>query len=65
MPILALTATATPRVLRDVEEILGLGRRTVRFRGKSDRPNLFFAVRGGAPAGAPPRRAPGAQTGAG
>ncbi|KAH8068928.1 four-way junction helicase [Aureococcus anophagefferens] len=45
VPILALTATATPRVLRDVEEILGLGRRTVRFRGKSDRPNLFFEVR--------------------
>ncbi|KAJ8610860.1 hypothetical protein CTAYLR_009135 [Chrysophaeum taylorii] len=44
--ILALTATATPRLARDVCQILGLAvKKTVHFRGSTDRPNLFFEVR--------------------
>jgi ATP-dependent DNA helicase RecQ len=38
-PVLALTATATPEVMRDIEEELGLVD-AVRFRGSFFRPNL-------------------------
>jgi hypothetical protein len=43
-PVLALTATATPRVRRDIEEALRM-RRPFRYVGSFDRPNLLWAVR--------------------
>jgi ATP-dependent DNA helicase RecQ len=45
-PVLALTATATPRVRRDVEESLAL-RDPLRVVRSFDRPNLAWAVRRG------------------
>src|SRR5204862_898170 len=42
-PTLALTATATPRVARDIVQALGL-RDPVMARTGFDRPNLFFEV---------------------
>ena len=44
VPVLALTATATDRVVRDVIETLGLPRCTV-FRSSFNRPNLTYEVR--------------------
>lgn len=45
VPILALTATATERVCRDVQEILRIeGCET--FRSSMNRANLFYEVRG-------------------
>ncbi len=44
-PVVALTATATPRVQRDIETSLGM-RNPVRVVGSFDRPNLLWAVRG-------------------
>ena len=43
-PVMALTATATPRVRRDIETSLGM-RSPVRVVGSFDRPNLLWAVR--------------------
>ena len=43
-PVLALTATATPRVRSDIERALRM-KRPVRFVGSFDRPNLIWAVR--------------------
>ncbi len=43
-PILALTATATPRVRRDIEASLGMTD-PVRIQGSFDRTNLLWAVR--------------------
>ncbi len=45
VPALALTATATPRVRRDIEKVLGM-RRPFRQVGSFDRANLLWAVRG-------------------
>jgi ATP-dependent DNA helicase RecQ len=44
VPILALTATATPRVRREMEVSLGL-REPIRVVGSFDRPNLHWTVR--------------------
>ncbi len=44
VPALALTATATPRVRRDIEGVLGM-RRPFRQVGSFDRSNLLWAVR--------------------
>ena len=44
VPCLACTATATPRVLKDVEETLHL-MDCPRHMGSFDRPNLFYKVR--------------------
>ena len=44
VPALALTATATPRVRRDIERVLGM-RRPFRQVGSFDRANLLWAVR--------------------
>ena len=41
---LALTATANPRVRRDIRERLGLGARSVEVVTSVDRPNLLFSV---------------------
>lgn len=47
VPVLALTATATPEVMRDIEEQLGLTS-AVQFRGSFFRPNLkIHAVKKG------------------
>jgi ATP-dependent DNA helicase RecQ len=43
VPVLALTATATPRVARDIVEQLGM-RAAVEFRGSFFRPNLRLEV---------------------
>jgi ATP-dependent DNA helicase RecQ len=43
-PLAAFTATATARVQADIIEQLGL-QGAARFRGRFDRPNLFYAVR--------------------
>jgi ATP-dependent DNA helicase RecQ len=43
-PVMALTATATPRVRRDIEQSLGL-RKPARVIGSFDRPNLRWGVR--------------------
>jgi ATP-dependent DNA helicase RecQ len=43
-PVMALTATATPRVRRDIERTLGM-RRPFRQIGSFDRDNLLWAVR--------------------
>ena len=43
-PVMALTATATPRVSRDICQLLGL-RQPVEVRTGFDRPNLAFYVR--------------------
>jgi len=51
-PVQALTATATPKVRAEIEEILGF-RRPVRFVGSFDRENLLWAVR---PARSPAER---------
>ena len=46
VPLIALTATATPRVRNDIIETLQLDRRTLRvFTGTTSRPNLHFEVR--------------------
>ena len=45
-PVLALTATATPRVREDIADSLGL-RDAVRIVGSFDRPNLSWIVRPG------------------
>jgi len=45
-PVLALTATATPRVRDDISDSLGL-RDAVRIVGSFDRPNLSWIVRPG------------------
>jgi ATP-dependent DNA helicase RecQ len=44
-PMMALTATATPRVMKEIEKRLSL-RRAVIVRTGFDRPNLAFSVRG-------------------
>ena len=44
VPILALTATATEQVCRDVTEILGITGAEL-FQSSVDRPNLFYEVR--------------------
>ncbi|MEM9177065.1 MAG: ATP-dependent DNA helicase RecQ [Myxococcota bacterium] len=44
-PMIALTATATPVVLKEIETRLGLAR-PARIRTGFDRPNLSFAVQG-------------------
>jgi ATP-dependent DNA helicase RecQ len=44
-PVLALTATATPRVQREIVSSLGM-RKPLRVVGSFDRPNLLWAVRG-------------------
>ena len=44
VPVLALTATATPRVRREIEAILGM-REPYRQIGSFDRSNLLWAVR--------------------
>ncbi len=44
VPALALTATATPRVRRDIEKVLGM-QRPFRQVGSFDRANLLWAVR--------------------
>jgi ATP-dependent DNA helicase RecQ len=44
VPTLALTATATPRVRRDIEDVLEM-RSPYRQIGSFDRPNLLWAVR--------------------
>ncbi|MEQ9570117.1 MAG: RecQ family ATP-dependent DNA helicase, partial [Longimicrobiales bacterium] len=43
-PVLAVTATATPRVREAIESVLGL-RAPVRVQGSFDRPNLAWRVR--------------------
>lgn len=43
-PVLAVTATATPRVRRAIERVLGLVD-PVRVQGSFDRPNLWWGVR--------------------
>jgi len=43
VPLLALTATATPRVQRDMVRSLGLVR-PVRISGSANRPNLIYSV---------------------
>jgi len=43
VPILAVTATATPALVRDVSEILEMGRYEM-FRSGHNRPNLFYEV---------------------
>ena len=43
VPMIALTATATPEVLRDMTELLGLERARV-FRDSIHRPNLVYSV---------------------
>ncbi|HEY3082762.1 MAG TPA: DNA helicase RecQ [Chloroflexota bacterium] len=43
-PLAAFTATATARVQADIVDQLGL-QRAAHFRGRFDRPNLFYAVR--------------------
>jgi ATP-dependent DNA helicase RecQ len=73
VPVLALTATATPRVRADIEGSLGM-RAAIRVVGSFDRPNLAWAVRelqGGGGSSAPDprtgaatpllRRSPGAR----
>ncbi len=50
-PVLALTATATPRVRDDIADSLGL-RHPVRIVGSFDRPNLSWIVRTGGALGA-------------
>ncbi|OWA50118.1 ATP-dependent DNA helicase Q1 [Hypsibius exemplaris] len=42
-PILGLTATATVRVLRDIQDMLGMSGAVV-FRAPFNRPNLFYEV---------------------
>ena len=44
VPIMALTATATPAVRSDVKKILRMGRETKDFAASFDRPNLRYAV---------------------
>ncbi len=44
VPVMALTATATPRVRADIETSLGM-RSPFRVLGSFDRPNLWWAVR--------------------
>ncbi|MBR1630968.1 MAG: ATP-dependent DNA helicase RecQ, partial [Paludibacteraceae bacterium] len=43
-PIIALTATATPKVQRDIQKSLGMQEATV-FRSSFNRPNLYYEVR--------------------
>lgn len=43
-PVMALTATATPRVRSDIERVLRMAR-PYRYVGSFDRPNLLWAVR--------------------
>eukprot|EP01006_Ploeotia_vitrea_P052667 TRINITY_DN67716_c8_g1_i1.p1 TRINITY_DN67716_c8_g1~~TRINITY_DN67716_c8_g1_i1.p1 ORF type:complete len:687 (-),score=32.92 TRINITY_DN67716_c8_g1_i1:882-2813(-) len=44
VPMLALTATASPCVQADVEECLGISQ-GVSFRGDYNRPNLFYCIK--------------------
>lgn len=44
VPIVALTATATPEIIRDVCKILEV-HSPVQFKSSWDRPNLFYEVR--------------------
>lgn len=46
IPLLALTATATPEVIKDIQEKLGFREECV-FRKSFDRPNLTYVVRKG------------------
>ena len=43
-PIIALTATATPKVQKDIQKNLGMQRATV-FKSSFNRPNLMYEVR--------------------
>ena len=43
-PVMALTATATPRVAEDIVRLLNLSD-PARYRGAFERPNLFYQVR--------------------
>ena len=44
VPIIALTATATPKVQEDIQKTLGMHDATV-FKASFNRPNLFYEVR--------------------
>ena len=44
VPLLGLTATATEHVVKDVKEILGLGRDCLVFRASFNRTNLVYEV---------------------
>lgn len=43
-PVIALTATATPKVQHDIQKILGMLEATV-FKSSFNRPNLYYEVR--------------------
>ena len=58
-PVLALTATATPRVRADIERTLEM-RSPVRIVGTFDRPNLHWAVRRAEPTRRGSRKSAGA-----
>lgn len=44
MPIIALTATATPKVQEDIQKNLGMSDATV-YKSSFNRPNLFYEIR--------------------
>ena len=44
VPIIALTATATPKVQQDIQKNLGMQKATV-FKSSFNRPNLYYEVR--------------------
>ena len=44
VPIIAMTATATQRVLDDILEQLKFGKETLRYKASFDRPNLNYSV---------------------
>ncbi|MDR2840164.1 MAG: DNA helicase RecQ [Paludibacter sp.] len=43
-PVIALTATATPKVQHDIQKILGIADATV-FKSSFNRPNLYYEIR--------------------
>ena len=45
VPIVALTATARSKVMKDTMKILGILNTATRFSAGFDRPNLYFKVR--------------------
>ncbi len=47
-PIIALTATATPKVQHDIEKSLGISGCTV-FKSSFNRPNLYYEIKGKTP----------------